>query len=60
MTTGGRGDVTSPQARDLHDQARAADAEHDQISCWCCCWDCDFDVKAVWANDAAAAIESVV
>lgn len=50
---------TSPQARDIHAHARAAEPDHDQIGRWCCCWDCDFDATKIWANDRAAGIESV-
>jgi hypothetical protein len=49
--------MTSPEARDLHTKARQADPDHDQITCWCCCLDCDFDAEAVWAADEAAGIE---
>ena len=61
MTSQGRGDVTSPQARDIHADALADDPEHhDIVSCWCCCLDCDFDAMAVWRNDKAAGIENVM
>lgn len=52
--------MTSLEARDIHEQARRDDVDHDQIGCWCCCWDCDFDAQEIWANDKAAEIESVV
>lgn len=51
--------MTSPEARDIHARAQHADPEHDRGGCWCCCMDCDFDVEAVWAADAAAGIETV-
>lgn len=35
--------MTPKQAQALHDERRAADPEHDVISCWCCCWDCNFE-----------------
>lgn len=61
MTSEGRTDVTSPEARAIHLDAQMADPEgHDQISCWCCCMDCDFNAKVVWRNDEAARVESVV
>lgn len=34
-------------AQALHNQRRAADPDHDLISCWCCCIDCDFDHRLV-------------
>lgn len=52
--------ITSPEARDIHAQALRDDPSHDAGSCWCCCLDCDFDADAVWANDEAAGIESVM
>jgi hypothetical protein len=60
VTSQGRGDVTSWEARDLHTAALAADPDHDRTSCWCCCMDCDFDAEAVWATDEAAGLDSVV
>lgn len=54
-----RKDITSPEAKDIHDAARAADPDHDMGGCWCCCLDCVFDAEAIWSNDAAAGIESV-
>lgn len=60
MTSEGRDDVTSQQARDIHAAAMDADGRHDVVSCWCCCLDCDFNAQAVWANDKAAGIESVM
>lgn len=28
------------EAQAIHDARRAADPDHDQSSCWCCCIDC--------------------
>ena len=59
MTSQGRKDVTSPRAQEIHSEAWEADPDHDRISCWCCCLDCDFDAEAVWDNDEAEGVESV-
>lgn len=60
MTTVGRKDLTSIEALEIHTKAIEADPDnHDMISCWCCCIDCDYDYGAVIANDNAAGIESV-
>lgn len=32
-------------AQRLHDERRARDPDHDRVSCWCCCLDCNFDVE---------------
>lgn len=59
MTTSGRTDVTSVEALEIHTKAIEADPDnHDMISCWCCCIDCDFDYQTVIANDKAAGIRS--
>lgn len=39
--------ITARQAQELHGQRRAADPEHDQIGCWCCCWDCSFPYDTI-------------
>ena len=51
--------VTADEAQRLHDERVAADPEHDDVTCWCCCWDCDFDFEAVlresglWQEDGS-------
>lgn len=60
MTSPERTNLTSPKARDIHAAAQQADPDHDLGGCWCCCLDCNFDTKAVCANDASAGIETVV
>lgn len=65
MTSTGRDDVTSQEAKDIHEAAQQYAAEHpekgdhDPVTCWCCCFDCDFNHAATIANDQAAGVESV-
>lgn len=65
MTNTGRDDVTSQEAKDIHEAAQEYAAKnpdtarHDEVSCWCCCFDCDFDHAATIANDQAAGVDSV-
>jgi hypothetical protein len=33
--------ITETEAQAIHDQRLAADLDHDRISCWCCCTDCE-------------------
>lgn len=35
--------MTPGQAQILHEARRSGDPDHDRVSCWCCCWDCDFE-----------------
>lgn len=44
--------MTPEQAQVLHDARKAAGPDHDIVSCWCCCMDCDF------GQDAAGNITS--
>lgn len=39
--------ITMDEAQEIHDLARGSDERHDQVSCWCCCADCDFEYDAV-------------
>lgn len=41
------------QAQALHDKRQRDDPDHDKVSCWCCCLDCDFDYEAVTAARTA-------
>lgn len=68
MTSTGRVDVTSAQAKAIHEAAqkraaaRVAKGEglpHDEVQCWCCCFQCDFNHSAVLANDQALGEQSV-
>jgi hypothetical protein len=43
-------DIGEEEAQQIHDLARDTDSQHDQISCWCCCFDCEFDVPKIMAN----------
>lgn len=43
-------DLNVGGAQSIHDEAREADPEHDQVTCWCCCIDCDFDFELVMRN----------
>jgi hypothetical protein len=43
-------EITEDEAQRIHDARRTADPEHDSGSCWCCCIDCDFDVRAIIGN----------
>lgn len=36
-------DLTPEKAQGIHDFKRITNKDHDQVSCWCCCWDCEFD-----------------
>lgn len=35
--------ITEEEAQEIHDLARFTDPMHDDVPCWCCCLDCDFD-----------------
>lgn len=63
MTSTGREDVTSQEAKDIHEDAQVnallEGGRHDEVKCWCCCFDCDFNHAATIANDRAAGVESV-
>lgn len=64
MTSSGRIDVTSAEARAIHRQAQLDAAQkvgghHDEVSCWCCCFDCDFSHAATIRNDQALGVPSV-
>lgn len=64
MTSTGRTDVTSAEARAIHKAAQkvAADGQgppHDEVACWCCCYQCDFCHSAVIGNDIALGVKSV-
>lgn len=39
--------TSEDEAQRIHDEAQAADPEHDRVGCWCCCWDCDFDFAKI-------------
>jgi hypothetical protein len=43
-------DIGEEEAQEIHLLARGTDPDHDPISCWCCCMDCDFDVPKIMAN----------
>jgi hypothetical protein len=55
----GRTDLTSAQALATHSEARETDPDHDQVGCWCCCWDCGLNYDAAIANDEAQGLTSV-
>jgi len=64
MTTLRRTDVTSAEARAIHKAAqRLAETgegpPHDEVACWCCCFQCGFNFPAVMANDRAIGVDSV-
>jgi hypothetical protein len=35
--------MTPVQAQAIHEKRQAAEPDHDRVSCWCCCWTCDFE-----------------
>jgi hypothetical protein len=53
VTDSNTSDFTVDDAQALHDQLRAENPDdHDQVSCWCCCLDCDFDFNTILKNTA--------
>lgn len=63
MTITGRVDCTSAEAVAIHRKAQKAAEEggppHDVVSCWCCCFDCDFNFAVTIANDQSIGVDSV-
>ena len=43
--------LTSEQCQTIHDGAFHAIHGHDQVSCWCCCMDCDFPADVFLARE---------
>jgi hypothetical protein len=41
--------MTARRAQLVHEHLESQSSEHDQVACWCCCADCDFDYDAVTA-----------
>lgn len=42
------------EAQQIHDLARGTDPNHDQVWCWCCCLDCDFDLIELITGGSAS------
>lgn len=40
-------------AQSLHELAQLTLPEHDTVTCWCCCLDCDFNYQEVMAESNA-------
>jgi hypothetical protein len=45
--------LNARQAQELHDRRAGEDQDHDPSTCWCCCWDCNFDFTAVIGQPAS-------
>jgi hypothetical protein len=39
--------LTPEKAQEIHEARQLWDDEHDPISCWCCCWSCDFEAEEI-------------
>lgn len=47
--------LTDDEAQALHERRQIEGPEDHYGSCWCCCWDCDFDFDAVMERPAKEA-----